>query len=158
LTHPHSKTGFSRNLMSLDSPREIERIATALREIIFSRFKKRGAVVAVSGGIDSSLVAALCATALGPAQVLGLLLPEKDSSEDTLRLSREVVKTLDIPEVYQDITGVLEAVGCYSTRDAAITSVIPEYQPGWPCKIVLPSLLEDDRYRVFSVGRTDPCR
>ena len=147
---------FSSEALKLDCATETEKIARSLREVLSRRFKKRGIVVAVSGGIDSSVVGALCVRALGKERVLGLLMPERDSSEDTLRLSRLITEHLEMPTVCEDITGVLEAVGCYKRRDEAIQSVVPEYGPSYKCKIVLPSVLDDERYRIFSVVVQSP--
>lgn len=147
---------FSAEVLKLDYAKETEKIAETLRELILKRFKKRGAVVALSGGIDSSVVGALCVRALGKERVMGLLMPEKDSAPDTLELSRLIVDHLEIPVVHEDITAILEAVGCYRRRDEAIKSVVPEYGPGFKCKIVLPSVINDDRYRVFSVVVQSP--
>jgi NAD+ synthase len=113
-------------------------------------------VVALSGGIDSSVVGALCVRALGKEHVLGLLMPEKDSAAETLELSQLIAQHLEITTVHEDITPILDAVGCYRRRDEAIRTVIPEYGPGYRCKIVLPSVTDDDRYRIFSVVAQSP--
>lgn len=147
---------FSSEALKLDCATETEKITRSIREVLSKRFKKRGIVVAMSGGIDSSVVGALCVRALGKERVLGLLMPERDSSEDTLRLSRLITEHLEIPTVCEDITGVLEAVGCYKRRDEAIQSVVPEYGPSYKCKIVLPGVLDDERYRIFSVVVQSP--
>ncbi|MHC4074159.1 MAG: NAD(+) synthase [Planctomycetota bacterium] len=147
---------FSSEALKLDCATETEKITRPLREVLSKRFKKRGIVVAMSGGIDSSVVGALCVRALGKERVLGLLMPERDSSEDTLRLSRLITEHLEIPTVCEDITGMLEAVGCYKRRDEAIQSVVPEYGPSYKCKIVLPSVLDDERYRIFSLVVQSP--
>jgi NAD+ synthase len=138
-------------MLKLDCAEETEQTVKVLREIVLKRFKKRGVVVALSGGIDSSVVGALCVRAFGKEHVLGLLMPEKDSSPDTLRLSSLIAESLEIETVHEDITNILEAVGCYKHRDEAIKSVVPEYGPEYKCKIVLPGVLDDDKYRIFSV-------
>jgi NAD+ synthase len=115
------------------------------------RFKKRGVVIGLSGGIDSSVVGALCVRAFGKDRVLGLLMPEKESAPETYELGPLISEHLETQTVNEDITDILESVRCYQRRDDAIKSVIPEYGPGYKCKIVLPGILEDDRYRVFSV-------
>jgi len=147
---------FSTEVLKLDCAKETEKITRTLHKVLFKRFKKRGVVVALSGGIDSSVVGALCVRALGKEHVLGLLLPEKESSPDTLRLSRLYAEHLEIPTICEDITSVLETVGCYKRRDEAIKSVIPEYGSGYKCKIVLPSVLDDQRYMIFSVVVQSP--
>ena len=151
-----SSKSFSFDDLRIDCAAETEKIVHAIRGIVLKRFKKRGAVVALSGGIDSSVVGALCVEALGKERVFGLLMPEKDSSEDTLDLSRLISEHLGIETVCEDISTILDAVGCYRRRDEAIKSVIPEYGSGYKCKIVLPSVLEDDKYRIFSVVVQSP--
>ena len=119
------------------------------------KVRKHGVVVALSGGVDSSVVGALRAI-FGPGRVFGLLMPEKDSSSETRLLSQLIVEHLGIRFDCRDITDILEAVGCYKYRDEAIRSVIPEYEPGYKCKITLPSLLGDQRLRLFSVVVESP--
>lgn len=147
---------FSDNALELDYAQEAEKITRVLREVVMKRYKKKGVVVALSGGIDSSVVGALCVRAFGKERVLGLLMPEQDSAQETLELSKLISNHLEIPTVCEDITAILEAVGCYRRRDEAIKSVVPEYGPDYKCKIVLPSVLEDDRYRIFSVVVQSP--
>jgi NAD+ synthase len=142
---------FSAEVLKLHCAKETTRITHKLREIVLKRFKKRGVVVALSGGIDSSVVGALCVRALGKERVFGLLLPEKESAPETLELSRLVGEHLEIQTVCEDITPVLESLGCYRSRDEAIKKVVPDYGPGYTCKIVLPNVLEDERLRIFSI-------
>ena len=146
---------FSANALRIDCEKETERISRCLNEYL-DTYKKRGYVVALSGGIDSSVVAALCVQAVGSQRVLGLSMPEKDSSADTLMLSKMIADSLYIDKIEEDITKVLKAVGCYRRRDEAIKSVIPEYNPDYKCKITLPGVLDDDQYRVFSVVVESP--
>ena len=147
---------FSKELLKLDCARETERIVTTLRECVLRRFKKRGLVVAISGGIDSSVVAALAVRAFGAERVLAVLMPEKDSCPETLPLSREVVESLKIASVTEDITRILEAAGCYRRRDDAIRLALPDYTADWKSKIVLPSVAESDQYRLFALVAQSP--
>src|SRR5437588_1575888 len=103
---------FSAELLKLDCAWEVERTTAVIREQVLKRFKKKGIVVGLSGGIDSSTVAALSVRALGPERVLGLLMPERDSSADTLSLSRQVARHLGIQAIHEDISGILDAAGC----------------------------------------------
>ncbi len=135
---------------------EIDRICAWLRETVLGELRRRGAVLGLSGGIDSSVVAALCARAFGKDKVLGLFMNEGESSDDTARLARLAADAIGIATVDEDITPILAAAGCYARRDDAIRSVIPDYGAGWKCKIVLPSLLESDRLRIFSVVARSP--
>ncbi|RXM07233.1 NAD(+) synthase, partial [Citrobacter sp. AAK_AS5] len=74
---------------------------------------REGIVVALSGGLDSSSVLALCARAVGPARVTALLLPDKRGSRDALRFSRLVAGRLGVRVVALDATRVNRAAGVY---------------------------------------------
>lgn len=139
------------DVLRIDLPREADRIASYIKTTVAQRFQRRGAVVALSGGIDSSCVAGLCVRALGAKRVFGLHLPEGESAKETVRLSTSVSTTLGMESVVEDITSILEAAGCYRRRDDSIRRVVPEYGEGYKSKIVLPSVVDDDRYRIYSV-------
>jgi NAD+ synthase len=113
-------------------------------------------VLGLSGGIDSSVTAALAARALAPERVLGVLMPERDSDPDSLRLGRLVADTLGIPTVVEDMAPILEAAGCYERRDAAIRSLVPDYGPGWSCKVVIANPMEGTGYSLTSLIVEDP--
>jgi NAD+ synthase len=147
---------FSAEVLAIDAAVECDRIARTISTQVLERLKRRGAVVALSGGIDSSVVAALCVRALGKDRVFGLCMPERESSDETRRLGRLMVEMLGIASADEDITCILDSAGCYRRRDAAIASVVPGYGPGWASKIVLPSVVESDAYRVFSVVARAP--
>jgi NAD+ synthase len=148
-----SQKVFGPDVLKLDYEKEAGRIGAALRDAVLRRFKKKGVVVALSGGIDSSVVAGLSVRALGKERVFGLLMPERDSAAETLSLSRGLVEHLGIEYAYEDISPILEAVGCYRRRDEAIRRAVSNYGPGCKSKIVLPSLVgtDGDQYRFFSV-------
>jgi NAD+ synthase len=142
--------------LTIDPAAETERGVAGIRSIVFSDLRRRGAVVAVSGGIDSSVVAFLCTRALGKDRVLILLLPELDSSADSLRLGRIVADCLGTSQVTEDITPLLCAARAYERRDEAIRRVVPEFGAGYKCKIVLPDLVNVEGYPVFSVVVQSP--
>lgn len=142
---------FSADALKLDAPIEIERISAVIREQVASHLKRRGVVLGLSGGIDSSVSAALSARALGPERVLGLFLPELDSSPESLRLGRLMADSLGIRTALEDITPILRAAGCYRRRDEAIRSVVPEFTERYKCKIALPSASAESAYAIFSL-------
>jgi NAD+ synthase len=110
---------------------------------------RRGLVVAMSGGVDSSVSAALGVQAVGARRVFGLFLPEAESDPDSLSLAREVAEHFGIPYAIEDIAPILGAAGCYARRDAAIREIVPEYGAGWGCKVVMPGTrLDSDRLNV----------
>jgi NAD+ synthase len=91
----------------------------------------------MSGGIDSSVCAALAVKALGPDKVFGLLMPERDSSSESVTKGKLLAEHLGIRHTIEDIAPTLEAIGCYRWRDEAIRSVFPAYGEGWKNKIVI---------------------
>ena len=147
---------LSSSALHVDPARVVPEIIAAIEQIVVRQLRKRGIVIGLSGGIDSSVVAALAARALGPDRVLGLLMPERESAAETLELGRVAAQALGVPAVVEDITPILDAAGCYERRDAAIRTLIPEYGPGWKCKVALPSVIESDRYRIFSLVVRSP--
>lgn len=151
-----NKAPFGPQVLRLPEPEESIREITEGMLRVAREFRRRGAVVGISGGIDSSAVAALAARAFGPGNVLGILMPEADSSEDTLELSRLAAASVSIDTVVENITPVLEGAGAYRRRDEAFKRVIPEYGPGWKAKIVLPSVIESEQFRIFSVVAQAP--
>jgi NAD+ synthase len=149
-------TPFSQEILKLNAVEEAARIAHKVREQVSRELRRRGAVVGLSGGIDSSVVAGICAQALGKERVLGLLMPEEESSDDSLELGRQVAEQLGIQTIVEDITPMLRGVGCYSRRDEAVRQVFPEYGPGYKCKIVLPGILDESEYAIFSIVVESP--
>lgn len=140
------------SLMNIDPRKETERIIEKLRADLSKTLRKRGAVVGISGGIDSSVVLALCAKAFGPKKVLGIMLPEKESSKDNYVLARELTKTFGVDYIIEDITGALEGFGVYRRRDAAIKRVFPEYDQSYKAKIILPNnILDKNTLNVFQI-------
>lgn len=138
---------FSKSVLLLDTAREIERISTFIRDTV-SGLRRRGVVLGLSGGIDSSVTAALAVHALGKERVLGLFMPEHHSSDDALTLGKLLAESLGIHAILEDIAPALEGAGCYARQNEAIRTVFPDYGDGWKCKIVLPSILESDRLNV----------
>lgn len=148
---------FHTMILQLDVEREVQRICELLQQDIHGRFHRRGAVVGCSGGVDSSVVLALCVRAVGPERVLAMLMPEKESSPESATLADQWATTLEVETVTEDITGVLEQAGCYRRRDEAIRRMFPEYGAEWKCKITLPgNLLDQETLNVFSLTVVSP--
>jgi len=139
---------FHKNILALDAMREAERIAERVRTQVLHTLHKRGAVVAVSGGLDSAACAALCTLALGKDRVLALLLPEHHSSPESARLGNELALALGIKVITHDISGLLESAGCYRAQLDVVRSVFPGATPEWTFKITMPSLLGHDRLNM----------
>ena len=107
------------DVLNIDLQAEVEKIGSRLREILKKDLNRRGLVVAMSGGIDSSVCAALAVHALGKNKVFGLLMPEKDSSSDSLSRAELLAQHLELGFEVQDIAPTLEAIGyiCQDIQD-----------------------------------------
>jgi NAD+ synthase len=143
-----AKAKFSKDALVLDAAAEVDRIVAVLRRQVLGSFRRRGAVIGLSGGVDSSVVAALCVRAFGNDKVLGVFMPEQHSSDDSLRLGRSWAAQLRINTVLEDITAALEGLGAYRRQIEAIRTVVPEYDDGWKCKLVLPSVLASNGLNI----------
>lgn len=121
---------FTADILKIENIDEvIQRITSQLKADVFGKLRKSGAIVGISGGIDSSVTMALATRALGPEKVIGLILPEKDSSEDSKRLALQLADKFSVKTIEENITGALDGFNCYQRRDEAVSRVFPEYDP-----------------------------
>ena len=121
---------FSKDILEI---KDIDTIANEiiekLKSDVANTLQRRGAIVGISGGIDSSVVLALSAKAFGPKKVLGIMLPEQDSSGDSEMLARKLASKFGVDTLVENITLALDGFGCYHRRDEAISNVIPDFDP-----------------------------
>ena len=125
------------NVLDVDAEKEVDRICSEIRNLLRTKLKRRGLVIAISGGVDSGVCAALCTRALGESKVYGLLLPETDSSSNSLDRGKELAEHLKIEYTIENIAPTLEAIGCYRWRDEAIQKIFPKYDGTWKNKITI---------------------
>ena len=98
------KKPFSRSVLSiLDIEAEIQYLTHKIQEDVLIRFKRKGAIVGISGGIDSSVTLALAVKALGPDRVTGIMLPEKESSSDSLILAQRLADQFGVKTLIEEI-------------------------------------------------------
>ena len=148
---------FSKNDIHIDAAAEAERIILSMRRIVGQELGKRGGVIGISGGIDSSVCFALSAKAFGPERVLGITMPESDSNPISAVLARKLARQYHVPYIVEDMTAALAGFGTYRRRDEAMKSVFPEYDSTYRAKIVLPSALgEKDQLNVFQLMIISP--
>ncbi|WP_026620985.1 NAD+ synthase (plasmid) [Ensifer sp. WSM1721] len=147
--------GFSADALKIDEAAETERIVEGLRAQLRG-MRKRGLVLGLSGGIDSSVSVALAVRAVGARNVFCLFMPENDSDPESLRLGRLVAETFGVEAIVEDIGPTLAAMGCYARRDAFIRELVPDYGPGWASKIVIANALEGEGYNISSLVVQDP--
>ncbi|MDY7076674.1 MAG: NAD(+) synthase [Chloroflexota bacterium] len=141
---------FNKDVLKIEPAAVTETLVANLRRDVRQTLHRSGAVVGISGGVDSSVVLALCVRAFGPKRVVGLMMPEQDSSRDSILLARKLAGQFGIETVVEDMTGALVGFGCYARRDDAIKRVFPEYDPSYKAKITLPGdVLDSDALNVF---------
>ncbi len=154
MTRPAS--ALAEDLLAFNREATVAHIAATLKDQVVKQLHRRGVVLGLSGGIDSTVCAALAVRALGPDRVLGILMPENHSASESTPFGQLAADHLGIATVLEDITPALEAVGCYRRQEEAIRRVLPEYGKGWLSKIVLPSVVDSDAYRLFSLVAQSP--
>ena len=147
---------FTTDSLKIDPKQETARIVDAVRSIMRNQLKRRGLVLGISGGIDSSVTAALAVQALGSQRVFGLEMPERHSAPETLALSSLVATHLGIESTVEDISPILESLGFYHRYDQAVGSVIPEYGPGWKSKLVNVDFSKSGAFSLFSLVAQSP--
>lgn len=146
---------YEAEILNFDRDKEVEKICESMRDIMRTKLRRRGVVVAVSGGIDSSVSAALAVKAFGPKKAFFIQLPEVDSAQDTQSRGSQLIAHLGVDHTTHNIAATLEAIGCYQARDEAIVKTFPEYAEGWKNKIVIKGGL-DGQVNHFSLVVQDP--
>lgn len=147
---------FTKSVLEINPSQEISQIFDFIREMTLKHFKRKGAIVGLSGGIDSALVAELCVQALGKDKVLGLLLPEKESSPISLEYGSKQAEKMGIETIKVDITEYLDSLRVYERRNAVIKKVFPEFDDTCRFHVTLPqNLLEQDRLNYHSITVED---
>jgi NAD+ synthase len=148
---------FNYNSINIDPENEVHRITFEIREALKGRLKKRGAVVGISGGIDSSVVLALAVKALGPDKVIGIMMPEKDSTSDSLLLATILSEKFGVKTYLEEMSGALNGFGCYEKRDEAVKRIFPKFDSTWKMKIVLPKGGDEvKRLNIFYITAIAP--
>jgi len=148
---------FHKDVLRIDPAAVSEELIANLRRDVQGTLRRSGAVVGISGGVDSSVVLALCVRAFGAGRVVGVMMPEKDSSPDSLVLARRIADQLAVETVVEEMTGALVGFGCYNRRDEAIKRIFPEFDLSYKAKIALPqNVLDSDVLNVFYLTVISP--
>jgi len=147
---------FTMEALNIDCRAETERLVSFIRRVLSEDLHKRGAVVGISSGIDSSVTAALCVRALGPQRVIGLIMPERDSHPETLQFSRKAADFLGIRSIHRDITPILEGLGFYRDLAEVVRGQIPGYGDGWKWRISASDPVEHADFAFFSLVVRSP--
>jgi NAD+ synthase len=139
---------FNENILNIKNIQDVEEeLQSFIKEQIFDKFRKKGAVIGVSGGIDSALTCALCVKAIGSTNVLGLIMPERDSNSESAVYAKNLCEKLGVKSITVDITHILESFGVYDNRDKIIKKYFPNFNNQSKYRIVVPNRLNNESSR-----------
>ncbi len=125
-----NKIRFNKDILKINNlETTVNSIVLKLQNDTHQILKRYGGVVGISGGIDSSVTMALAVKAFGPDNVLGVMLPEKDSSSDSEILAKKLAEKFGVKAITENISNALKGFKCYERRDQAVKSILPEYNP-----------------------------
>ncbi len=141
---------LTKNFLKIDPVDTTEKLSQFIKQEVFSNLKRKGAIIGISGGVDSAVCAALSARALGLDNVLGVVLPEKESDPNSKVLAKKLADQLSIKSEYIDITSILSSLGVYSVREAIVKKLFPEFDSSYRYRLILPqNLLEKNRFNIY---------
>ena len=101
-----------KDILEIDLEFTLEKIVEFIRRHTIELCRD-GAVVGLSGGIDSCLILKLCVQALGKDRVTAVILPERDSSSANIKDAVEFAKELGVKYIYKRLTIILSLIGIY---------------------------------------------
>ncbi|MEN6410867.1 MAG: NAD(+) synthase [Anaerolineaceae bacterium] len=110
--------------LHFDPPAEIERICALIRGEV-KRRGVRGVVIGLSGGLDSTTCAYLCARCLPAHQIHLISLPERDSSAVMQNHAHAVAQTLGLPLEEKNLSDLFAELGVYENMPFNITNNRP---------------------------------
>ncbi len=143
---------FDLDVLKINPADELERLVKFVTEQVNVVYRRKGAIVGLSGGIDSACTAAVAVRALGKDKVVGLVLPERESNPISSQYAIKHARQLGIEYREIDITGTVESVASYRARDEYMQKLVPEYRPGDKYNITLPTdLLARDLISFYTL-------
>ena len=122
----------------------ISEITNFIKNEIFEIYQKKGVVIGLSGGIDSAITAALCTKSIGSEKILGLILPEKESDENSKNLALQIAEKYNIDTKTIDITNILESFGVYENKEKIVKEKFPNYNEKCKYRVVVPPKSENN--------------
>jgi NAD+ synthase len=141
---------LTKDVLKIDAAKVADELAGFIRDQVKNFFKRKGAVIGLSGGIDSAVAGALCVKALGKERVHGLILPERDSNPVSREYGIASAKSLGITWEEINLTPMLETFGVYSRREAIVKKYFPELKEDYQFRLTLPQdLLDRDRINAY---------
>ena len=122
----------------------ISEITNFIKNEIFEIYQKKGVVIGLSGGIDSAITAALCTKSIGSEKILGLILPEKESDENSKNLALQIAEKYNIDTKTIDITNILESFGVYENKEKIVKEKFSNYNEKCKYRVVVPPKSENN--------------
>jgi len=144
------------DLIDIDVGEESDRIEQWVKETVSLILKKKGVVIGLSGGIDSSVCAAICEKILGKERIFGLFTPEKECEDETFMLAHKISEHLGVQMITEDISSVLKEFGCYRRRNEGMRMTIPEMKDDWKSKVIIPSILKSGGLSISHLVAISP--
>ena len=147
---------FSKDIIRSNPEYETDLVRDFLSAQVKGVPKRDGIIVGVSGGVDSAVVASLAVRAVGKENVLGLILPEKESNPISAEYAVKVINSLGIEHIKVELTESVASFDAYKNRDKVIKEIFPDYTPEYKFNIYLPqNLLDVDRYNFYTLRVDD---
>ncbi len=143
---------FNKNVLKINPAEELEKLSNFVAEQVKVNYRRKGVVVGLSGGIDSACMCAIAVHAMGKENVVGLVLPEKESNPISSRYAIKHAVELGIEHREVDITPTVDSVFPYSKRDDFMQGLIPEFRPDYKYNITLPTdLLDKSSFSFYNL-------
>ena len=121
----------------------IDDISDFVRKEISEKFTKYGAVIGLSGGIDSAVTASLCKNALDEEKILGIIMPEKESDKDSEIHAKKFAEMNRIKTETVDISQILETFGVYEKKENIIKEKFPNFNSNCKYRMIVPSNIQN---------------
>ena len=136
---------FSKNILQIKDIQNLKKsLENFIRDQTFEKARKHGIVIGISGGIDSAVVAALACNAIGKENVLGIILPEKESNPDSQKLAEKLCKNLDIRYLIDDITPILSSASVYTIREEIVQKLFPDFNNSCKYRLIFTENFDND--------------
>ena len=136
---------FDRNILEIKNIGDIvQSLQNFIHEQVYDNFRKRGIVIGISGGIDSAVAAKLCCDAIGKENVLGIILPEKESNPQSQEFATKYCEKLGIKYEIEDVTSILDSSKIYQTREKIVEKYFPDYNQSYEYRLVFSENFDND--------------
>ena len=139
------KLNFNKNILDIKNIESVtQSLQNFIHEQVYNNFRKRGIVIGISGGIDSAVATKLCCDAIGKENVLGIILPEKESNQQSKEFAIKYCKKFSVNYEIDDITSILDSSGVYQIREKIIEKYFPNFNQYCTYRLVFSENFDND--------------